>query len=397
MPSSLSTFLDPPTEFSVLPFWFWNDDLDADEIRRQIADFEEHGVYGFIIHPRVGLPRSLGWMSEALLEFYDAAIEEAGRRGMQVVLYDEGMYPSGSSAGQVVAENPGYQTRCLEARGLADGEEPTLQPDEKLVAVVSRRGGGRLAVIDRKMDAYIRGLHYIDGGPAEDEPLAGDLLNPEAVACFIRLVYDKFYERFGQHFGGLIPAIFTDEPSPVGKPRERGVWPGTTGILAHVNRLLGYDFTPHLAALWHDDEPDADRYRADYERAIALRMEETWYAQLYDWCSGHGIALTGHPAKADDLGAERYFHMPGPGYRLALGAAGRPDGARGRTVDAGQMRQFGDDSHGPAAQRERTVRRLRPRADVGGDELAGRLVFRARHEYAFPARLLLQCARHPLG
>ena len=135
------------------------------------------------------------------------------------------------------------------------------------------------------MDAYIRGLHYIDGGPAEDEPPAGDLLNPEAVACFIRLVYDKFYERFGQHFGGLIPAIFTDEPSPVGKPRERGVWPGTTGILAHVNRLLGYDFTPHLAALWHDDEPEAERYRADYERAIALRMEETWYAQLYDWCT----------------------------------------------------------------------------------------------------------------
>ena len=135
MPSSLSTFLDPPTEFSVLPFWFWNDDLDADEIRRQIADFEEHGVYGFIIHPRVGLPRGLGWMSEALLEFYDVAIEEAGRRGMQVVLYDEGMYPSGSSAGQVVAENPGYQTRCLEARGLADGEEPTLQ--------AGRNAGGR--------------------------------------------------------------------------------------------------------------------------------------------------------------------------------------------------------------------------------------------------------------
>ena len=311
MHSSLATFADPPTEFSVLPFWFWNDDLDADEIRRQIADFEEHGVYGFIIHPRVGLPRSLGWMSEALLEFYDVALDEAAQRGMQVFLYDEGMYPSGSSAGQVVVENSAYQTRCLEARALAAGEEPTLRAEETLVAVVNRRTGERQAVIDRKMDAYIRGLHYIDGGPAEDEPLAGDLLNPDAVACFIRLVYDKFYQRFSRHFGGLIPAIFTDEPSPVGKPRERGVWPGTTGILAHVNRLLGYDFTPHLPALWHDDEPDAARYRADYERAIALRMEETWYAQLYDWCTEHGIALTGHPAKADDLGAERYFHIPG--------------------------------------------------------------------------------------
>ena len=213
MPSALETFANPPKEFSVLPFWFWNDELDADEIRRQIADFEAHGVHGFIIHPRVGLPRELGWMSEALLAFYDVAIEEAARRGLQVVLYDEGMYPSGSSAGQVVEENPAFQTRCLEARALAHGEEPGLRADETLVAVVRRQSGESVAVVDRKMDAYIRGLHFIDGGPEEDEPPAGDLLNPEAVACFIRLVYDGFSERFGEHFGGLIPAIFTDEPA----------------------------------------------------------------------------------------------------------------------------------------------------------------------------------------
>ncbi len=33
MDDSLSTFADPPRELSVLPFWFWNDELDADEIR----------------------------------------------------------------------------------------------------------------------------------------------------------------------------------------------------------------------------------------------------------------------------------------------------------------------------------------------------------------------------
>ena len=25
--------------------------------------------------------------------------------------------------------------------------------------------------------------------------------------------------------------------------------------------FLGYDFTPHLPALWYNDEPEADRYR----------------------------------------------------------------------------------------------------------------------------------------
>ena len=54
MDDSLATFADPPREFSVLPFWFWNDELDADEIRRQIGDFGAHGVHGFVIHPCVG-------------------------------------------------------------------------------------------------------------------------------------------------------------------------------------------------------------------------------------------------------------------------------------------------------------------------------------------------------
>ncbi len=310
------TLQSPPAEFSVIPFWFWNDDLDADELRRQIADFQAHGVDGFLIHPRVGLPHSLGWMSEKLLSFYDIAIDEAQRRGMQVILYDEGMYPSGSSSGQVVAENPAYRCRCLAKVELAGGEEPVLADGQSLVAVVARQNGQRVAVIDRPLDAFIRGLHYTDdsdaeNAKAEDEPPAGDLLNPDAVDCFIRLVYDRFAARYRQHFGSTITAIFTDEPSPVGRPRERGIWPGTTGILPEVNRILGYDFTPHLPSLWYDDEPDAAHHRAEYTRAIGLRMEEVWYQRLYDWCERHGLPLTGHPAEADDLGAERYFHIPG--------------------------------------------------------------------------------------
>ena len=126
MPPLPRALLDPPREFSVMPFWFWNDALDAGEIVRQIADFEAHGVYGFIIHPRVGLPRELSWMSEKLLSFYDVAIEEAKRRGMYVVLYDEGMYPSGSSSGQVVQANPAFHCRCLAKIELANGQPPDL-------------------------------------------------------------------------------------------------------------------------------------------------------------------------------------------------------------------------------------------------------------------------------
>lgn len=305
------SLLSPPTEFSLMPFWFWNDDLSETELLRQIDDMQAHGVHGFVIHPRVGLPRSIGWMSERMLHFVRFAVDEAARREMRVVLYDEGMYPSGSSSGQVVAENPLYQCRCLAKIDLEGDQVPALQPGWNLVSIATRANGQRMAIVDRPVDAFIRGLHYIGEGPAEDEPPAADILNPDAVAAFLRLVYDRYFEALGDHFGKTVFAIFTDEPGLLGRPRERGVWPGTTGILEYVNAYLGYDFTPRLPALWYDNEPDAARYRQDYARAVAHRLEETYYTQLSDWCTQHGVALTGHPAAGDEIGLERYFHIPG--------------------------------------------------------------------------------------
>ena len=301
--------ITPPHEFSVMPFWFWNDQLRTDEITAQIADFEAHGVYGFVIHPRVGLPRDTGWMSDHLLYFYEVAIAEARRRNMYVILYDEGMYPSGSSSGQVVAENPAFHCRCLAKMDLSPGQE--LDKDHHLVALVERSGGEQMAIIDRQADSVVRGIHYVGEGSTEDEPPAADLLNPDAVQCFIRHVYDKFAERFSQYFGSTILGIFTDEPNPLGRCREQHIWPGTTGIMEHVNRILGYDFTPHLVALWCDDVPQAEHFRQEYLRAINIRLEETWYSQLDNWCQKHGIPLMGHPAKGDDISHLRYFGVPG--------------------------------------------------------------------------------------
>src|ERR1039458_5729072 len=119
-----------PREFSLMPFWFWNDDLAVAEIVRQIADFEQHGVYGFVIHPRVGLPRNIGWMSNAMLDFMDVAIEEARRRDMRVMLYDEGMYPSASASGQLVASNPDFACRGIAIRNGST----ELRAGENLIA-----------------------------------------------------------------------------------------------------------------------------------------------------------------------------------------------------------------------------------------------------------------------
>ncbi|MBN2634568.1 MAG: hypothetical protein JXR66_13480 [Bacteroidales bacterium] len=307
-------FIDPPREFSVMPFWFWNDTLNDDEIIRQIADFEAHGVYGFVIHPRIGLPADVKWLSDEMIRVMHVAIREAEKRKMYVVLYDEGMYPSGSSAGQVVERNPAHAARGLAKIDLKAGEEPVLAQGMKLITVINRPSADRVAVVERPSGGVIRGLHYLNEGEQrlrEFSPPAGDILNPEAVDSFIELVYDKFYKEFGKYFGKTVLGIFTDEPSPLGRGGTRGVVPGNAALIPQINRILGYDITPFLADLWYADNPDSRKHRADYHRAINICLEENYYKRLGSWCYNHGLALMGHPAGSMDIGTERYFQMPG--------------------------------------------------------------------------------------
>jgi hypothetical protein len=324
-----SIWRTPSAEFSLAPFWFWNDELEEAEIARQLDEFQAHGIDAFVIHPRLGLPEHMGWMSDALLSKMRFAIEQAEQRKMWVILYDEGMYPSGSSAGQVVAENPDYQCRGMVRINLDTTQPNTIEQgvqidaqgnikltDKQTLVAQVTYNGQQIAIVDRPIDSVIRGLHYIDetiikpnGESAETLPPATDLLNPDAVACFVRLVYDRFYKEFGAYFGTVIKGIFTDEPMLLGRPREANLMPSTRGILTHINAYLGYDFTPHLPELWDVDESHTTFH--DFEQAIEHHFETTYYAQLHDWCEAHHIALTGHPAHADATRHLRYFHIPG--------------------------------------------------------------------------------------
>lgn len=300
--ATIQQFIEAPREYTLVPFWFWNDELTEEEIKRQIDDFVAHGVYGFIPHARIGLPESIGFVSEAWLHFIKVAVDYAAPKGMTVILYDEGMYPSGSCCGKVVAENPRYATRCLQRRSK---DEP-VNDDEELVAA-----SGDTMYVNRRSNGHIRGVHYGQDDGEPGAPPSGDLLNPESTACFFRLALDPHYECLKEHFGKTVKAVFTDEPSVLGRGAIRGVKPWTWGFETCLSEYLGYDFVPHLEALWADDYPDAEKYRRDFERAVNARLEETYYAPYSQWCEKHGVSLTGHPADPGDIGVLKYFHIPG--------------------------------------------------------------------------------------
>ncbi len=298
----LDTFFDPPREYSLIPFWFLNDDLDEAELKRQLDDFAAHGVYGVVPHARVGLPQSLAWMSGPWLHFLKIIVDYCAEKGMKVILYDEGMYPSGSCAGRVVEANPRHAARCLvrvPRAGLNLGAGEELVAETQTHAFVHARSMG-----------VIRGVHYAEDG-GDTAPPAGDILNPEAVASFLHLTHDAHFECLGGHFGTTIIGLFTDEPSMLGRGGRAGMQPWTWGFADFLRDCLGYDFLPHLDALWDEHYPDAARYRADFRRAANARLDASFYRPYSEWCAHHGVVLTGHPAGPMDIGVARHFQLPG--------------------------------------------------------------------------------------
>ena len=64
LPKLLSQLETPPEEFTPVPFWFFNDRPDEERIRKQLADYKEKGVDAIVLHPRIGIPQELAYLSE---------------------------------------------------------------------------------------------------------------------------------------------------------------------------------------------------------------------------------------------------------------------------------------------------------------------------------------------
>lgn len=294
-------FREGPRACTMLPFWFLNDDLDPAELRRQIDDFAAHGVYGFIPHARTGLPPHLEFMSEAWLDAVEVCVAHAAEKDMQVVLYDEGQYPSGSCAGQVVAEDPRYAARCLVARErgeLAEGEE--LIAEAGAAQYVHCPSGGTIRGVVPGTD---------DGQPGAHPQ--GDLLNPEAAEAFIRLAYGGHYERLKDFFGSTIVGFFTDEPDPMGRRHRPGAIPWTWGFGAELSERLEQPLEAVLPVLFDPAHADHAARRLRFQEAVNARMAEAFFIPAARWCAERGIALTGHPKWSTDLGLMQHMQWPG--------------------------------------------------------------------------------------
>jgi hypothetical protein len=334
-----------------MPFWFLNDKLDPMELRRQLRAFRDAGLGGFVLHARVGLDPEVGYLTDEWFRLCRLVAEEARELDLKIVLYDEASYPSGSAQGRVVAENPNWATRCLvpverRVQGPAEGvwrPNPGRSLDDELLGVYAARvvaegsvdpaSVERLAASEHDVVRYsvpagawilmsvwavftgatIRGAFSFEDSAHALAPPAGDIMNPDAVAAFLRYTHDAYYRHLQEHFGRTVVAMFTDEPNPLGRDVRRGPnpVPYTPGLLDDIPGLAADEVLDRLPLLWCQAGSASERFRRAYHGGVKRRIDRVFYAAQSRWCADHGIALTGHPAESNEMGALQRFHWPG--------------------------------------------------------------------------------------
>ena len=289
----LKSIKNPSREFTPIPFWFLNDEPNEKKISQQLADYVDKGVEGIVLHPRIGIPKEIPYLSEPYFNAVKCVVRTAKQLDMKVVLYDEGMYPSGSAHGLVVAEDKAYASKGISLSNDAQGKQVITQfPDGKYLVYGFTHG-------------TIRGIHYGEDDGEANAPKSADILNPEAVDTFIRLTHKRYYQELKDYFGSTIIAFFTDEPCPLGR-NASGFKEWVAGMEEEI--IAGNGKLEELEGLFCGEENQTTRL---YHKLIKKHLREIYYARLSQWCELHGIFLMGHPEASDDVEEEFYFHIPG--------------------------------------------------------------------------------------
>lgn len=306
---------NPENIYRGRPFWCWNGKIDEKECRRQIDCIKEMGFGGFFIHSRVGLETE--YMGEEWFSLIKKCIGFAKQKNLEVWLYDEDRWPSGTCGGKVT-ENPGYRLRFVSEY---DSDEEAF--DCKEVVGVLKRYAVKLNDKNELTDCYevcnksrvkagYRYLVYAEEMMKNSDFYNGftylDTMNGDAVKKFFELTHEKYYERLGSFFGNGLKGIFTDEP-------HRGAAFTGFGIENRNYRRM----IPYTGALpgayqkkYHRElvfpEIYYSRKGRDFNESaynyidVADDLFINNYAVYYGkWCRDHNIISTGHILHEDSL------------------------------------------------------------------------------------------------
>ena len=308
-------FVDPPHDFSPMPFWFWNGKMEGPIIQQQIRDMVDQHVYGAFLHGRDGLETP--YLSEGWFKAIGAGLEQSKKSGFEFNFVDEYDWPSGevrnvwmagNHQSEVLAKRPdlrmktlAYESKTIEGPQMVD---MAVDPDSQ--AIVAARwletdniDTSSLTLLDPKgknghiqwsapagrwviMQFSLKPAMGFDGGFV-------DLMNPDATNLFFNLVYKEYHRRFASYFGDTIRYSFSDHEGDYG---YRIAW--TPQLFAAFQKRTGYDLRKMLPLLIYGGGDMTTKVRTDYLATVTDLYGSSFWQGITKSADGLGLHRTGH-------------------------------------------------------------------------------------------------------
>lgn len=267
----LKKFSSPPAVNRAGYFWFLNDRMEDDELRRQLRSMAANGVGAVCPHP---VPKEFRnyfmsdmqppYLSSAFFDKIKLIADECADLGMVCYLYDEGGWPSGGACGKVWAADPErFNRRYLTLDG----------PDHYKVMKTNET-------------------------PETRSPVP-DLLQHAATDLFLKLTHEEYKKKVGDFFGNVYMFTFMDEPAT--PPVQERQLPWTPDMFAEFKKRKNYDVEPFIVPMLRRSlRPEAVQARLDYMDVVSQLFCENFIQPVRDWCRENKLILTGHFSTEDD-------------------------------------------------------------------------------------------------
>jgi len=233
-------FAEPPLKYATRPLWFWNNTTVTEggvvEQMQEARDKCGYGGFGILPFGKGFTPK---YLSEDYFKVYGVALKKARELGMTMCIYDEYGFPSGSAGAihgdgvrRFANKHPEHTIKRLDkleqdVTGPADWSQEIPQGRVMSIVAMDMDSKRRVDLTGMIKDGQVAWrvpegkwkimtfVCVVDGDPNVD------YLAPEAVAYFVEMTHQQYYNRFTIIFEIKNDRVSDIKVTPIARRGER--------------------------------------------------------------------------------------------------------------------------------------------------------------------------------
>ena len=307
-----AAFINPPNQYRPVPFWHINGKLTTEEIYKQMDAAKFLSGFGGVTvlpvsagkqHP-TGKPTpgmEPAFLSDEYFARYLDILQAAKKNGMQVILYDDIDFPSGSAGNKLKQLFPNDTRKALEKSDSLITGPLTLTIKLKNVPIMSVLAMNTKTLERKNLSGFVQDkkLHWnVPEGLwrimvfycAVKADNKVDYMSPSSVGNYLPLTYGEYEKHFKNYFGNTIKQIFYDD---VGYVAMENGW--TPDFNIKFVKKYGKDPALYYPALYEYIGPETSAARVALYDTRSELLAEGYPRLVSEWCDKNGLLSSGHP------------------------------------------------------------------------------------------------------